>query len=72
MLEGLLSSETYLNTEDNTIKGCIEKIIINEFEYKIKRSFDCYLARGVKYFDVAGLRANPEKGFRRGSIQISV
>jgi len=72
MLESLLSSETYLETDDSTIKGFIEKIIINDFEYKIKRSFDCYMARGVKHFDVPGLRANLKKGFRRGSLQIPV
>jgi hypothetical protein len=72
LLEALLADETYLNTDDNSIQGCIEKIIINEFEYKVKRSFDCYNTRNFKYFDVPGLRANPDKGFRRGSLQIHV
>ncbi|KAK4170972.1 hypothetical protein QBC36DRAFT_305615 [Triangularia setosa] len=72
LLEDLLADETYLNTDDSTIQGCIEKIIMNEFEYKVKRSFDCYTARGHRYFDVSGLRANSEKGFRKGSVRIPV
>ncbi|KAK0653120.1 hypothetical protein B0T16DRAFT_407468 [Cercophora newfieldiana] len=67
-----LRNERYLNTEENTIRGCIEKIIINDFEYKLKRSFDCYTARGVKYFDLPGLRPNKDKNFGRGSFQIPV
>jgi hypothetical protein len=67
-----LRTESYLDSEESTIKGCIEKIILNDFEYKIKRSFDCYTARGVKHFEVPGLRANPAKLFRPGSLQIPV
>jgi hypothetical protein len=71
-LERLLRNESYLNTEDSTIKGCIEKIIVNDFEYKIKRSFDIYTARGFKQFDVPGLRADPAKRFQPGSLVIPV
>jgi hypothetical protein len=74
LLEDLLAYETYLNTEESTIQSCIEKIIINEFEYRVKRTFDCYKAsenpKLFKFFDIPGLRANPEKGFRRGSVRI--
>ncbi|KAK4442553.1 hypothetical protein QBC34DRAFT_23733 [Podospora aff. communis PSN243] len=74
LLEDLLADETYLNTEESTIQSCIEKIIINEFEYRVKRTFDCYKAsenpKLFKFFDIPGLRANPEKGFRRGSVRI--
>lgn len=71
-LEGLLRNESYLNTEDSSIKGCIEKIIVNDFEYKVKRSFDIYTARGFKQFDVPGLRANPAKRFSPGSLALPV
>ena len=46
--------------------------MINDFEYKLKRTFNCYAARGNKQFDIPGLRANPEKGFTKGSLPISV
>jgi hypothetical protein len=68
----ILKDETYLENEDNTIAGCVEKIMINDFEYRVKRTFDCYTARGVKEIDVPGLRDNQEKGFRRGRICIRV
>ncbi|KAK1760104.1 hypothetical protein QBC47DRAFT_408211 [Echria macrotheca] len=76
LLEDLLAEETYLNTDERTIQSCIENIIINDFEYRVKRTFDCYKAaqkpQDTKLFDIAGLRANPKKGFRRGSVQIPV
>ncbi len=53
-----------------TINAWIEKIMVNDVEYRIKRNFDCYGAKRHKWFDVPGLRANPEKGFRKGSVQI--
>ncbi|KAK0620779.1 hypothetical protein B0T14DRAFT_522135 [Immersiella caudata] len=70
LLENLLADETYLNTDESTIQSCIEKIIINEFEYKVKRTFDCYTARNPKSFDIPGLRANQEKKFQRGNVKI--
>ncbi|KAL2137237.1 hypothetical protein VTI74DRAFT_6448 [Chaetomium olivicolor] len=72
LLRDLLADETYLESEDSTINGFIEKIMINDFEYKLKRTFNCYSARGNKQFDIPGLRADPEKGFRKGSLQIPV
>ncbi len=67
-LRELLREETYLEQETETIDGIIEKIIINEFEYRIKRSFDYTTARGVKRFSISGLRNNAQKGFARGAV----
>ncbi|KAK4240612.1 hypothetical protein C8A03DRAFT_13115 [Achaetomium macrosporum] len=72
LLRDLLADETYLESEDSTINGFIEKIMVSDFEYKLKRTFNCYSASGTKQFDIPGLRANPEKGFRKGSLQIPV
>ncbi|KAH7165156.1 hypothetical protein EDB81DRAFT_753939 [Dactylonectria macrodidyma] len=71
-LQQLLADETYLEQGTETIKGIVEKIMIDQFGYWIKRSFDCYKAEGYKQFAVSGLRDNPRKGFRRGSISIQV
>lgn len=41
--------------------------MIDQFEYRIKRSCDLYTAtESVKKFAVVGLRDNPSKGFQRG------
>lgn len=72
MLQKLLEDETYLEENGSTIRGHIERIISNEFELKLKRTFDCYKARGVKRFDIPGLRNNLEKNFKQGSIVVSV
>lgn len=68
-----LKDETYLEDEENTIAGCVERIMINDFEYRLKRTFDCYTARGYKDFDVPGLRENPQKdGFKKGRLRVHV
>ncbi|SPO06110.1 related to hsp70 protein [Cephalotrichum gorgonifer] len=73
MLRELLATETYLDDENNgTIRGHVERIIVNEFEYRMKRSFDMYKAKGNKSFDIPGLRDNPVKGFKNGSIKVHV
>lgn len=73
LLMDTLKDETYLEDEENTIAGCVERIMINDFEYRLKRTFDCYTARGYKDFDVPGLRENPEKeGFKRGRLRVHV
>jgi hypothetical protein len=61
-----------LESEDTTINGCIEKIMIADFEYRLKRIFNCYSAKGTKEFDVPGLRPDPVKGFSRGTLKIPV
>lgn len=72
LLQELLVEETYLNQGADTITGHIETIMINHFEYRVKRNFDCYLAQGVVRFPLPGLRDNEEKNFRRGCIYIPV
>ncbi|KAH6842480.1 hypothetical protein B0I37DRAFT_382023 [Chaetomium sp. MPI-CAGE-AT-0009] len=72
LLRRRLADETYLEDEDSTIDGRIEKIMISDFEYRLKRIFNCYSAQGTKQFDVPGLRPNPAKGFSRGSLRIPV
>lgn len=70
LLRELLADELYLEEGDNTINGYIETIMITHFEYRLKRSFDCYQAKGHKMFTVPGLRDNPKKLFKRGSMNI--
>jgi hypothetical protein len=74
LLKHILKDELYLEREsrNETIDGIIEKIIINEFEYRIKRSFDYTTAKGMKRFSISGLRDNIQKGFVRGAVHISV
>jgi len=76
LLHRLLDDELYLEEEEGkTIAGYIEKIVI-DFEYKVKRSFDCYTAARGSYVVwedmIPGLRDNPQKGFRGGQIRIPV
>ncbi|KAH8900614.1 hypothetical protein GQ53DRAFT_633221 [Thozetella sp. PMI_491] len=70
LLKEALKDETYLERENETIDGIIEKIIINEFEYRIKRTFDYTTAKGLKRFSISGLRDNIKKGFARGAVHI--
>lgn len=47
--------------------------MIHDFEYRIKRTFNCFKPDSYKQFDVPGLRARPDKDgvrFGRGSLQI--
>jgi len=67
-----LKDEAYLEDGENSITGCVERIMINHFEYRHKRTFDCFTARGFKQFDVPGLRDNDEKRFKRGCVRIHV
>ncbi|CAH0056992.1 unnamed protein product [Clonostachys solani] len=72
-LHHLLDSETYLERDGRTetINGIIEELMINRFEYRIKRSFGILEVPGHRKFPVSGLRDNAEKGFKRGLINIS-
>ncbi|KAF4977312.1 hypothetical protein FZEAL_6135 [Fusarium zealandicum] len=66
----LLDGETYLERENTTIQGIVEKIMMDDFEYRIKRTFDCFSQIGPKLFPVDGLKHKPSKNFRRGSIVV--
>ncbi|KAG5656912.1 hypothetical protein KAF25_011081 [Fusarium avenaceum] len=69
-LLNLLKDETYLEHGTETIKGIVEKYMIDKFEYQIKRCHDCSKPPGVKLFPISHLRDNQSKGFRRGSAVI--
>ena len=71
-MHGLLDSETYLENEGSnaTINGYIEIFMINEFEYKIKRSFDYTKDTGYKAIEIPGLRDNDQKRFKGGFMHI--
>ncbi|KAI2609234.1 hypothetical protein GGR54DRAFT_643547 [Hypoxylon sp. NC1633] len=72
MLHGLLQSEKH-NLEHGkiTLDGIIERIIVEEFEYKTKRRFDIYNRRkGPEFFFCAGLEDSLEKGFRDDFIEV--
>ncbi|KAH7310909.1 hypothetical protein B0I35DRAFT_397312 [Stachybotrys elegans] len=68
-LHDLLADETYLEQGSETINGIIERIILDHFEYRLKRTYDCYAARGYKHFAVSGLRDNSTKNFKKGCIR---
>ncbi|ETS77294.1 hypothetical protein PFICI_11168 [Pestalotiopsis fici W106-1] len=80
LLHDILKDEEYLedaHERDNsreTIEGIIEKITINEFEYRIKRNFNIYDSRINKWrrkFDVSSrLRHNPVKHFSHGGMEL--
>ncbi|KAK2601847.1 hypothetical protein QQS21_004630 [Conoideocrella luteorostrata] len=68
-LKKRLETETYLEEGTETINGIVEKIIMDQFEYRIKRTFDIYTsAKSSKLFAVSGLRENRSKRFKQGSI----
>lgn len=69
-LLNLLKDETYLEHGTETIKGIVEKYMIDKFEYQIKRCHDISKPPGVKLFPISHLRDNQSKGFRRGSAVI--
>ncbi|KAH6646709.1 hypothetical protein BKA67DRAFT_524621 [Truncatella angustata] len=75
MLSDLLKDEQYLETGFKTIDGIIERIMVNEFEYRVKRSFDLRNVdsrRGVKSFPVSGLLDNPAKRFSHECTMINL
>ncbi|EGU75188.1 hypothetical protein FOXB_14285 [Fusarium oxysporum f. sp. conglutinans Fo5176] len=67
----LLAEETYLEQGSETINGIVERVMIEQFEPKIKRNFDCYQRSTTKQLAISGLRDNPDKGFRRGIVEMS-
>ncbi|KAF4449998.1 hypothetical protein F53441_6782 [Fusarium austroafricanum] len=70
-LKNLLAEETYLEQGIETIDGIVEQVMIEQFEPKIKRSFDYTRPKIVKRLAIRGLRDNPSKGFSRGCVVIS-
>lgn len=68
-LKERLRDELYLERGADTIDSIVEKIMIEMFEYKIKRSFD-YRAKGLKRIPVQGLLDNDEKLFRDGCLHV--
>ncbi|CVK87782.1 related to hsp70 protein [Fusarium mangiferae] len=70
-LLNLLAEETYLERGSETINGIVERVMIEQFEPKLKRNFDCYQRSTTKQLAISGLRDSPEKGFRRGCVVMS-
>ncbi|KAK7906417.1 hypothetical protein PG985_016423 [Apiospora marii] len=68
-LKERLKDEVYLERGADTIDSIVEKIMIEMFEYKIKRSFD-YRVKGLKRIPVQGLLDNDEKLFRDGCLHV--
>lgn len=60
----------YLERGADTIDSIVEKIIMETFEYKVKRSFDYYRVKGLKKISVQGLLDNDEKLFRDGCLHV--
>ncbi|KAK7952893.1 hypothetical protein PG988_013587 [Apiospora saccharicola] len=69
LLKESLKDEVYLERGADTIDSIVEKIMMETFEYKIKRSFD-YRAKGLKRIPVQGLLDNDEKLFRDGCLHV--
>ncbi|GKU06026.1 hsp70 protein [Fusarium langsethiae] len=70
-LNARLADEAYLEQGTDTINGIVERFIFDQFEYRIKRSYDCYNARQVSLYQIPNLRADEEKGFINGSIKVT-
>ncbi|KAL2141237.1 hypothetical protein VTI28DRAFT_2650 [Corynascus sepedonium] len=68
LLRSRLANETYLENED--VNGSIERIMFKDFEYRIKRTFNCYAPKNKLAFDFPGLRPDPGKGFSTGTLNI--
>ncbi|KAK8876951.1 Hsp70 chaperone protein [Apiospora arundinis] len=70
LLKERLKDELYLERGADTIDSIVEKIIMETFEYKVKRSFDYYRVKGLKKISVQGLLDNDEKLFRDGCLHV--
>jgi hypothetical protein len=66
-----LKDEAYLKKDgiDSAIRALVEFIVINNFEYKIKRAFDFHDDDEDEIFD--GVRTDVAKGFDDGSLNIT-
>ncbi|KAK7974420.1 hypothetical protein PG989_016268 [Apiospora arundinis] len=70
LLKERLKDEVYLERGVDTIDSIVEKIMMETFEYKVKRSFDYYRVKGLKKISVQGLLDNDEKLFRDGCLHV--
>ncbi|KAK8073199.1 hypothetical protein PG994_004098 [Apiospora phragmitis] len=70
LLKERLQDELYLERGADTIDSIVEKIMMETFEYKVKRSFDYYRVKGLKRIPVQGLLDNDEKLFRDGCLHV--
>ena len=68
-----LSGETYLEQGSSTIKGVVESFMIDQFEYRIKRYYNCFNTTSrVHRYQIPNLRRNVEKWFGDGFIMVPV
>jgi hypothetical protein len=66
-----LLGETYLDQGNDTIKGVVESFMMDQFEYRIKRYYNCFdTTSRVHRYQIPNLRRNPEKGFGDGCILV--
>ncbi|KAK7941501.1 uncharacterized protein PG986_013888 [Apiospora aurea] len=72
LLKECLKDELYLERGADTIDSIVERIMMEMFEYKIKRSFEYYKikARHLKRIPVQGLLDNEKKYFRDGCLHV--
>ncbi|KAK8130804.1 hypothetical protein PG999_003184 [Apiospora kogelbergensis] len=68
LLKGRLKDELYLESGTHTIDSIVEKIMMEDFEYKVKRSFNYYATPGLWKIPVQGLVDNPGKAFQEGCL----
>ncbi|KAK5625083.1 hypothetical protein RRF57_000799 [Xylaria bambusicola] len=69
MLYERLKTEMYLEFGSVAVDGQIERIIMNEFEYKIKRQFDIYDEQKLPQgFFCLGLEDDEDKKFMNMEI----
>ncbi|KAI8948409.1 hypothetical protein F4801DRAFT_581388 [Xylaria longipes] len=67
----LATEEAYFAARGDTIDAIAETIMMNEFEYRCKRSFDIYSEKKKdKAFACEGLEANRQKNFLRNRIMV--
>lgn len=52
-----------------TIDGIIETIVMDDFEHRIKRTFNIYRPKSKK-FPILGLRDNHSKRFKDGYVVV--
>ncbi|RYP47954.1 hypothetical protein DL768_006109 [Monosporascus sp. mg162] len=66
-----LKDEKYLEKDGITIDGIVETIMMNEFEYRCKRSFDITVPnQHYKAFACEGLKEDKSKGFGQNRLYI--
>ncbi|RYP76031.1 hypothetical protein DL770_007309 [Monosporascus sp. CRB-9-2] len=66
-----LKDEKYLEKDGITIDGIVETIMMNEFEYRCKRSFDITIPnQPYKAFACEGLKEDKSKGFGQNRLYI--